>query len=100
MDAMEEGIMSMRITEADMAEIIYAIWQLKPEFLPPGVVAVTMYTEFGSQPVDVERWSYPLRSGEPSKYVARDVRIKGFSLHVLSAENSARMGRLYKKRAA
>jgi hypothetical protein len=74
-----------------MAEIIYAIWRMKAEFLRAGIVSSTMYTEYGREPVDKKRWEFLGKASEPSKHVARDVRAKGFSLHQVSAENSTRM---------
>jgi hypothetical protein len=63
-------------------------------------VSATMYTEYGIEPTDVEHWEHPLRSAEPDKLVARDVRLKGFCLRQLSAENAERMKRMYKKKGA
>jgi hypothetical protein len=74
-----------------MAEIIYAIWRMKAEFLPAGIVSSTMYTAYGREPVDKKRWEFLGKASDPSKHVARDVRAKGYSLRQVSAGNSARM---------
>lgn len=80
-----------------MAGTTYAIWQRKEESLPPGIVLSTMYTLHGDEPVDVEQWQYLGPSAEPNKFVARDVRTKGFCLHELSTKDAELAKRLYRK---
>jgi hypothetical protein len=77
----------------------YGYWQKKPEFLGSGIVLATLIAPLDRFPAEfsAREWEYQRAVMLPDPATARDIRLRGYSLREVSAEDAERAGRMHRQ---